>query len=98
MGVEVASRFRGTTMELIAPPNDSDNRPKVDSVGNGGRVSSTGGAVGVGRDGVTFFGGCTTADFFVGAGTGFGLATVVGRAGNEINATSMVRKGCSLSD
>ncbi len=54
MGVEVASRFWGTTMELIAPPNDSDNRSKADSVGNGGRASSTGGAVGTGGGGTIF--------------------------------------------
>jgi len=91
MGVAVASRFWGTTMEVMAPPNDSDNRSEVVSVGNGGRVSSTGGAVGA-----TFWGVCTTADFFVKAGTGFGA--VIGMAGNEISATSIVRKGCSLSD
>ena len=54
-------------MELMAPPNDSDNRSEAVSIGNGGRVSSTGGAV-------------------------------IGMAGNEISATSIVRKGCSLSD
>jgi len=66
MGVAVASRFWGTTMELMAPPNDSDNRSEAVSIGNGERVSSTGGAV-------------------------------IGMAGNEISATSIVRKGCSLS-
>ena len=96
MGIEVASRFWGTTIDLIAPPNDSDNRSKADPVGNGGRVSSTGGAVGGG--GATFWGGCATADFFVGAETGFGFDTVIDMAGNEISATSMARKGCSLSD
>ena len=75
MGVEVASRFWGTTIDLIAPANDSDNRSRADSVGNGGRVSFTGGA--------TFWGAC---------------AAVVGIAGNEISATSMLRKGCLLSE
>ncbi len=98
MAVEVASRFWGTTIELIAPPNDSDNRSKSDLVGNGGRASSTGSAVDAGGGGMTFCGGFATAVFFVEAGTGFGLGTAVGRDGNEINATSIVRKGCSLSD
>jgi len=53
-------------MELMAPPNDSDNRSEAVSVGNGERVSSTGGAV-------------------------------IVMAGNEISATSIVRKGCALS-
>ena len=33
-------------IELIAPPKDSDNRSDAVSVGNGARVSSTGGADG----------------------------------------------------
>ena len=82
-------------MELMAPPNDSDNRSEAVSVGNRGKVSSTGGAGGGSR---TFWGGCATAVFFVGTGTGFGLGAIVGRDGNEISATSMDRKGCSLSD
>jgi hypothetical protein len=45
-----------------------------------------------------FCGGCASTVFFVGAETGFGLGAVVGIAGNEISATSIVRKGCSLSD
>jgi len=61
-------------------------------------VSSTGRAVGVGGGGVIFWGGCASMGFFVGAETGFGLGAVVGMAGNEISATSIVRKGCSLSD
>jgi hypothetical protein len=75
-------------MELIAPLNDSDNRSEAVSVGNGGRVSSagTGGTA------------CAFAGFFVGVGTGFGLGAVVGMAGNEISATSIDRKGCSLSE
>ncbi len=35
-------------MELIAPLNDSDKRSEAVSVGKGGRVSSTGAAVGEG--------------------------------------------------
>jgi hypothetical protein len=35
-------------MELIALLNDSDNRSEAVSVGNGGRVSSAGAAVGEG--------------------------------------------------
>jgi len=61
-------------------------------------VSSTGCAVGVGGGGMIFFGGCASTDFFVGAETGFWLGAVVGMVGNEISATSIVRKGCSLSD
>ena len=81
-------------MELIAPLNDSDNRSEAVSVGNGGRMSSagTGGAVGDG------LGACAFAGFFVRAGAGFGLGAVVGMAGNEIRATSIDRKGCSLSE
>jgi hypothetical protein len=45
-----------------------------------------------------FFGGCASTDFFVGAETGFWRGAVVGMVGNEISATSIVRKGCSLSD
>jgi hypothetical protein len=45
-----------------------------------------------------FWGGCASTGFFVGAETGFGLGAVVGIAGNEISATSIARKGCSLSD
>jgi hypothetical protein len=87
-------------MELIAPLNDSDNRSEAVSVGNGGRVSSagTGGAGGEGLGGATFLGACAFAGFFVGVGTGFGPGAVVGMAGNEISATSIARKGCSLSE
>ena len=77
-------------MELIAPLNDSDNRSEAVSVGNRGRMSSAG------TGGATFLGGCATADFFVGAG--FVRGAVVGMAGNEIRATSIDRKGCSLSE
>jgi len=82
-------------MELIAPPNDSDNRSEAVSVDNGGRVSSTGGAVGVGG-GLTFFAGGATAAFFIGERVGFGVVVCMG--GNEISATSIARKGCWLSD
>ena len=92
---EFNSRFCGTRIELIAPPNDSDNRSEAVSVDSGGSVSLTGGAVGVGG-GLTFFAGDATAAFFVGEGVGLGA--VVGMDGNEISATSIVRKGCSLSD
>jgi hypothetical protein len=87
-------------MELIAPLNDSDNRSEAVSVGKGGRVSSagTGGAVGDGLGGATVWGACAFTGFFVGVGTGFGLGAVVGMAGNEIRATSIDRKGCSLSE
>jgi len=85
-------------MELIAPPNDSDNRSEAVSVGNGGRMSSTGDTVGAGGGGTTFCGECATAVLFTEAGSGFGLGTVADMTGNEINATLKVRKGCSLSD
>jgi hypothetical protein len=85
------SRFCGIRIELIAPPKDSDNRSDAVSVGNGARVSSTGGAAGGGE---TFFG--AAAAFFVGEGVGLGV--VVGIVGNDMSATSMVRKGRSLSD
>ena len=80
----------------MAPPNDSDNRSRADSVGNGGSVSSTGGVASVGGGGATFWGACATGRFFVGVGACLGA--VVGIAGNEISATSMLRKGCSLSE
>ena len=82
-------------MELMAPPNDSDNRSEAVLVGSGGKVSSTGGTVGFGA-GAAFLGGVATAVFFVVEGIGFGA--VVDMAGKEISATSMVRNGCSLSD
>ena len=82
-------------MELIAPLNDSDNRSEAVSVGNGGSVFSTGGAMGVGA-GATFCVGGALAALAVGAGAGLGA--VVGMAGKEINVTSMARKGCLLTD
>ncbi len=78
----------------MAPPNDSDNRSVAVFVGNGGRVGSGGWAVGVGGGGATFFGGCAATDFFELAGEDIGV--VVDWVDNEINATSIVRKGCSL--
>ena len=84
-------------MEFIAPPNDSDNRSEAVSVDSGGSVFSTGDArgCGAGGGGSTFFVGCASAAFFVGAGAGLGAA--VGIAGKEINATSMARKGRSFT-
>lgn len=79
-------------MELIAPLNDSDNRSEAVSVGNGGRGSFAG------AGGATVLGACAFAGFFVGVGAGFGLGAVVGMAGNDIKATSIARKGCSLSE
>ena len=83
-------------MELMAPPNDSDNRSEAVSVDSGGSVFSTGGAIGV-RGGATFCVGVTLVTFSVGAGAGAGLGAVVGIAGKEIKATSMARKGCSFN-
>ena len=81
----------------MAPPNDSDKRSEAIFVDSGGSVFSTGGArgCGAGGGGLTFFVGCASAAFFVGAGAGLGA--VVGMAGKEIKATSMARKGCSFT-
>ena len=104
---EFNSRFCGTAIDLMAPPNDSDNRSEAEFVGSGGKISSTGGAVGSGGGaGAAFLGGgVTTAFFLVIGGTGFffvvggtGFGAKVDTAGNEISATSIVRNGCSISD
>ena len=84
---EVVSRFWGTTIELIAPPNDSDNRSEAVSVGKGGSVSSTGGAIGC--DFGSTVGVEVTGRFFVGGGAGFELGAVVGIVGNEISVYSI---------
>ncbi len=96
-------------IELIAPPNDSDKRSDVVSVGNGGRASSSGGATvlggGAGIGGAAIFGAGAgggavlgfgaTADFFVGgAGLGFGVSPV----GKVMSDTEMALNGCSLSE
>jgi hypothetical protein len=91
MGIVIASRCLGTTIELIAPPNDSDKRSDAVSVGKGGSVSSTGGAMG--EDFGCVVGVDVTVRFFVGGGTGFEPGAVVG---NEIRVTPIARNGCSL--
>lgn len=96
MSGEVASRFWGTTIELIAPPNDSDNRSEAVSVGKGGSMSSTDGTIGC-DFGITV-GVDATVRFFMGGGAGFELGAVVGIVGNEISVTPIVRNGCALSD
>lgn len=89
-------------MELIAPPNDSDSRSEADSVGSGGRLSSIEGVEGSGGGGAIFLGGFATAGGFLTAGTGFtagaDFGAETGEVGNEINATSIARKGCSFSE